>query len=276
MEPVTVLMRDSAHVAALPGRSGWRVVKRPDTDLIEDARNILVLVAASDLSAVADFVREANRTHHLRALLVHADVDALWVVQMLDRADLRTLRNLLVHEGPAVPRRVFGAWKLGAQRQLVADARVVGDRLMVVSCAMERLEVAFKDVPVLARLPIEERAVFEIADDGSYLHWPGADVHLDLEALRVAVDPKAREAARVDRVRHDERFGKAVAGVREKAGLRQEDVAGVSARQVRRIEAGAFPRAATLEKLAEAHGMGVKGYLDAVAAEIASGSPNAT
>ena len=77
MEPVTVLMRDSAHVATLPGRSGWRVVKRPDTDLIEDALNILVLVAASDLSAVADFVREANRTHHLRALLVHADVDGV-------------------------------------------------------------------------------------------------------------------------------------------------------------------------------------------------------
>jgi hypothetical protein len=268
MEPVTVLMRDPACVATLPGRSGWRVVKRPDTELIGDALNILVLVAASDLSAVSDFVREANRTHHLRALLVRADVDALWVVQMLARAELRTLRNLLVHEGPAVPRRVFGAWKLGAQRQLVADARVVGDRLMVVSCAMERLEVGFADVPALARLPAEERARFEIADDGSYLHWPVPDVHLDLDALRVAVDPKARAVATVERLRHDERFGRAAARVREKAGLRQEDVPGVSARQVRRIEAGAFPRVTTLAKLAEAHGLDPRAYLDRIALEL--------
>lgn len=48
------------------------------------------------------------------------------------------------------------------------------------------------------------------------------------------------------------------------------DVPGVSARQVRRIEAGALPRVATLEKLAEAHGMGVKGYLHQVAAELGS------
>ena len=127
--------------------------------------------------------------------------------------------------------------------------------------------MAFADVPALARLPVDERAGFEIADDVSYLHWPASDVHLDLDALRVAVDPKARDAPRVDRLRRDERFGKAVARVRERAGLRQEDIPGVSARQVRRIEAGAFPRAATLEKLAEAHGMGVKGYLDLVAAE---------
>ena len=61
----------------------------------------------------------------------------------------------------------------GAQHQLIGDARVVGDRLIVVvSCAMERIEVGFTDVPALARLPLEERWGFEIADDGSYLHWP--------------------------------------------------------------------------------------------------------
>jgi transcriptional regulator with XRE-family HTH domain len=81
-------------------------------------------------------------------------------------------------------------------------------------------------------------------------------------------DPKAREEARVERIRHDGRFGRAAARVREKARLRQEDVPGVSARQVRRIEAGAFPRVATLAKLAAAHGLDSRAYLDRIALEL--------
>lgn len=130
---------------------------------------------------------------------------------------------------------------------------------------MERLEVPFDKVPALTGLSPDERRKFEITEDGSYLHWPDHDIDLDFEALKYAIDPDARRRAREARTRHDERFGRGVAVVRRDHGLRQSDVEGVSARQMRRIEAGAFPRIATLEKIAAAHDLGLAAYLDAVA-----------
>ncbi len=133
---------------------------------------------------------------------------------------------------------------------------------------MDQLEVPFAAVPALASLPDEAREHFTVADDGSTLHWPEGDIHLDLDALRLAVDPEAREQARRERLRSDERFGRAVAALRARRGLRQSDIEGLSARQVRRIEAGALPRTATLEKLAAAHGVDLDTYLADVAEEM--------
>ena len=212
------------------------------------------------------FVREASRRHVLRALLVHADVEPRWVTQMLDQADLRTLRNLLVHRGPPVPCRLIHAWRLGAQDHLIADAVVVKDRLLVLSCALERFELPFGRLSALATIPEEARTKLEVADDGAYIYWPDADVHLDLETIRVTLDPKAREQALAEKLRHDRRLGRGTAKLRQEKGLRQTDIHGVSARQVRRIEAGEFfPRVDTLRRMAEAHGMSLAGYLDAVA-----------
>ena len=59
-----------------------------------------------------------------------------------------------------------------------------------------------------------------------------------------------------------------MATLRKAAGLTQAALADVTARQIRRIEAGeVFPRVSTLAKLAEAHGQSTAGYLDALARE---------
>jgi hypothetical protein len=42
----------------------------------------------------------------------------------------------------------------------------------------------------LKRIPDAERANFSMDEDGSYIHWPGPDIHLDLDAVRVAIDWK--------------------------------------------------------------------------------------
>ncbi|MBM4320319.1 MAG: hypothetical protein FJ125_10240 [Deltaproteobacteria bacterium] len=89
------------------------------------------------------------------------------------------------------------------------------------------------------------------------------DIHLDIEALRVATDARASEQAQADRLRHARGLGRAIAVLRERAQLRQEDIPGLSSRQLRRLERCEFvPRMATLEKLAAAHGMSLAGYLD--------------
>lgn len=185
-------------------------------------------------------------------------------------ANVRTLRNTLVHSGaaPSVPRRILLAWTLGAQDELIAAARVVENRLLVVSCAMDRLELSFEEVPALKRLPEKEREHFEIAEDGSYVRWPGADVDLDLDALRYHTNAAHRRRTDRERLARDERFGSAVAAVRGRHSLRQTDIKGLSARQVRRIEKGQGASLSSLEKLAWAHRMETGDYLEEVAEEM--------
>lgn len=264
--PMTVLMRDPDCASAVRSAGSVRVLRTGGAAAAAHTPNAFVLTLASGLSDVAEFVREANRRRVLRALLVHVDVEPRWVAQMLDRADLRTLRNLLVHRGAEVPRRILRAWQMGAQDDLIADATIIHDRLLVLSCALERIEIPFGRLRALSGIPANARPGIAVADDGSYVHWPGVDVHLDLEAVRVALDPNARDRALRRKIVHDRRFGLAVAKLRKARELHQSDVSGVSARQLRRIEAGEFmPRVATLKRMAAAHGMNLADYLDALA-----------
>lgn len=263
---ITVLMQDPACSGWLRSSKAVRVLRRPDPEVAAKAPNIFVLVLASELARVADFVKVANGRRCLRGLLVHADLDLRWMGQMLDRADLRTLRNLLFHRGTEQPRRILEAWRMGAQDDLIADAVVVGDNLLVLSCALERIELPFESVPALSGLSKESRGDFAVASDGSYLHWPEPDIHLDVDTLRVVSSPQARQKAKTDLLRRSQHFGLAIATLRKEHGLRQRDIQGVSARQVRRIEGGEFfPRTETLGKLADAHGLDLAAYLDALA-----------
>ncbi len=51
------------------------------------------------------------------------------------------------------------------QEQLIAEAMVIGDRLLVFSCGMEKFEVSFSSLPALKRIPINERSNFTIANN---------------------------------------------------------------------------------------------------------------
>ncbi len=243
-----------------------RVLKRPVMKSAREERNIFVLARASGLAEVAAFVREANRRHQLRALLIHADLEERWIGQMLHRADLRTLKYTHVHRTHDLPRRVLKAWEFGCQDVLIADAVALADRLIVLTCDLNRIEVPWNSIAVLSRMEPKLRAHFQVASDGSFLHWPDGDIHLGIDAFREAVDPVAREIARRKHQVLREEFGQAVAMLRDRHGLRQGEIPGLSSRQVRRIERGeGFPRVSTLEKLAEAHEISLNDYLDRLA-----------
>ena len=262
---MTVLVHDDQGDRALPRGSGFRILRDPDQGEVGQATNLFVLASALRLGEVAKVVHLANQSHHLRALFVREDTDPSWLPQLFNRATLRTFRNTLVHSGPELPRRVMNAWHLGAQDQLIARAVVENDRLRVINCALNEFEIGFERLPALARLPVRERRSFEIAEDGSYMHWPASDVHLDLEAIRIATEPEWKERSDVARLAHDERFGGALAKVRKAHGLRQADIPGLSERQVRRIEAGGSPKVSSLQRFAKAHGLSLNKYLEEVA-----------
>jgi hypothetical protein len=265
-ERLAVVVEDPGSWRWLRSSRRVAVLRGAQPGVAQRASNLLVLARASRLDRVAELVREARARHRLRGLLVRTDTGSRWAQQMLDRAGLRTSRRLLLHEGDVVPRRVLDAWRMGAQDALIADAMALGDRLLVLSCALERIEVPVDRIGALRSIGRVALGRFRIASDGAYLHWPEPDVHLDLEALRLAVDPGLRDGLIADRVRHGRRFGRAVAALRARRGIRQVDVAGLSTRQLRRIESGeVVPRVTTLGKLAIAHGMELAEYVDALA-----------
>ena len=200
------------------------------------------------------------------ASLNHTEVYKLMPEVIEPIADIVRSAN---HTNSVVPKRVMNAWTMGAQEQLIADATVIGDRLLVLSCAMEKLEVPFESLPALKRISIDHRSKFIIDDNGSCLYWEDADIHLVLEAFRCATDPSWKQKFASLKSEHNQVFGKAIATLRKQYKLCQSDIIGLSDRQVRRIERGeGSTKVDTLRLFAKAHGMELDSYLDAVAGAI--------
>ena len=272
-QDLTLLAHDPRAEAVGLDVNRFRVFRRPNPRVARSARNIFVIVPATDLPDVSEFVSTANRRHQLRALLVRDDVKPSSIPQMFERAGLRMMRNTVVHSDPGVPRRVLAAWAQNAQDQLIAKASVSEDRLFVVSCALQPYEIPFDRMPALKRIHSAERANFTVDEDGSYIHWPGPDIHIDLDAIRATIDPEAAARAAVAKAVHDKGYGAAIAKLRRARVLKQSDIEGLSERQVRRIEKGEGTTYDALCRLAESHRMSVEKYLQAVAANVAGRTP---
>lgn len=230
--------------------------------------NLFVLTSATELPEITQIFQTAEVAKILRVLFVRRDVDANFIPQMFERAELRSIRNVILHSNNDLPKRILAAWQAGAQEQLIAQATVIKDSLWVTDCALKNWEIPFRVLPALAAITPEKRADFEIDEDGSYLYWPSSDLHLDLEALRATVDPEWQEKLAAERAMYDLRFGQALATVRKAHHLKQTDIPGISSRQIRRIEKGWRPKLATLRKLSQAHGLSVNEYLEEIAQTI--------
>ena len=270
---LTLLRHDPKAPSSVPGGHSIRIVDEPKLNIATHGNNLFVLTTATCLVEVAKFVSTANRRNQLRALFVRCDVDAAWLPQMFELANLRTMRNTIVHSDFRVPWRVLLAWQAGAQRELIADARISGDEIFVVSCEPEIYRIPVASIPALRKMPVGERSNFRLAEDGSYLHWPAQDVHLDLDALLTAIDPERRKRADKVKRAYGQHYGEAVASLRVGKGLRQDDIAGLSDREVRRIERGGQATINSFQRLAAAHKMGLSEYLNEVAA--LAGGPEA-
>jgi hypothetical protein len=158
--------------------------------------------------------------------------------------------------------RLALAWKAGAQRKLIARAEIVGHKLVVWSCEPKRYEVSTGEIVALAGLSESELSRFTLSNSGSRVHWGHRDVDLNMDTVLEIADPQVRRAHLRERRRELASYGQAIRQLREEHGLSQAQIAGLTDRQIRRLEHGdVVPHAATLAKLAGAHGMSTAGYL---------------
>ena len=249
-------------------RSNFKILSHTNMKEVEGTHNLFIAVCATGLSEISNLIKHANDIKLLRALFVRENVPAEWLPQMLSRADLRMARNILIHTNTdwQTPRRIIKAWQSGAQRDLIARASVTDESLLVLDCTLKSFEVGFSEIAALAKMAKKDRLKFKISESGSYIHWPHADVHIDIDAIRYATDANCRQQFDLEKITHNKNFGKAISLVRQKYGLAKHDIANISDRQLRRIEnEGARPSVATLGILAQAHEMELNNYLNEIA-----------
>jgi len=132
----------------------------------------------------------------------------------------------------------------------------------MISCKPKMYEVDFDRIRALRKIPRAEWRNFEIDADGSFIRWPSVDIHLDLDAIRSVVDPAWRRRSERMRQAHGREYGAAISKLRHERGLKQNEIPGISERQLRRIEGTGEISVRTLKLLAHAHGMNLDRYLD--------------
>lgn len=229
---------------------------------ITHAKNVFVISSAVGLESISRITRQANDARRLRAFLIREEAHQNWVTRILDRINLRTLRNMAVHSGYEVPIRILTAWKYGQEHKLIADAAVFGDSLFVLDCAMDTYELPFDALTALKSIPKDQRDHFVVSEEGSHISWPRQDVDIDLESIKVALCPEEAEKSRAKAMLHDQWLGEAIERLRKSMKLKQSEISGLSDRQVRRIETGEqHASVESLEHLAKAHKMNLNNYL---------------
>lgn len=181
------------------------------------------------------------------------------------RASSEALDPYVAPDREAV-RRLVLAHSRDAKQELIASASLEGDTLNVWSCEPRLYRCPVAEIPALARLSKKQLGNLQVSSSGSRLHWPDGDVDLNLDLIRAVVEPEYRKQAEAAFRQEASRYAEAIRAVREKHGVLQGRIAGLSERQVRRLEHGrTFPRAATVKKLAAAHGLSVDEYLKELA-----------
>jgi len=196
--PMTVLVPEEENRRAVPSSSSIRVIPDLDVEKLRQMKDIFVVVSAGTLPNVAPKIRFLAEGHQLRVVFVQEEPNASWFPQLLEKADLMILKlipKLMFYSDWEVPRRVMNAWRLEQQDNLIARAALVGDSLLVQTCALALFEFDVERVPFLRAIKPERRNTFQVAADGNYIRWPGTDTQVDLDTLRYFTDPEWRRSS---------------------------------------------------------------------------------
>ena len=155
----------------------------------------------------------------------------------------------------------------------IVDAWIENEQLVLLSPSFARLEVPLEKLARFIGTDKSKVAAFEIDEDGRFLHWPHADVHLGWTQFQHIIDPASVLVTAENTDRYNKRYGAAIRAMRESHGLKQADIQGITERQLRRVEHGEQTVSrGTLEALARAHSLSLADYVDQLAKQIAKTS----
>jgi len=264
---IAVMAPEKHFWKGIPNRACLTAVDSISEADLSSWSHVFVAVSMHLLPAVGEFITAANSRRKLSGVFVRVESesqnDAL--PQFLNHIGVRSLRNMMVHMDSSIPHRVLNAFCIGAENELIARAVSLNDDLFVVSCSAASYQLPFASIRGLRGVSREKKNDFRIASDGSFLHWPSEDIHINLESIRSILDKKYRRRRQLERIHSFGRIGEAVRLVRLAHDLTQSDVPGLSDRQIRRIEHGDRLTLSAAKDLAAAHDMSANDYLNELA-----------
>lgn len=256
---LSVVLLDEQFQGKIGSGGTHRLFTSMHSKKLKAQKNVVIVSKASGLCAVSGFIRDINDKNHLKGLFIRPDVKAELLPKLMHESGVSTLKYTFIHHNPEALHRLLHAWNVGAPDKLIADASAADDTLFVVSCSFKFYKIPFAELPALRKISLENHRTFEIDEDGSFLHWPHDDIHIDIETLEYHTNPEYRKKADLKRLQYNRQFGDSLKRLRKESGLHQRDIPGLSARHVRRIENGETPVTAdALEKIVAALGMSVE------------------
>jgi DNA-binding XRE family transcriptional regulator len=229
-------------------------------------RSHMVIDLFDDLDA--ELIRRALEASRPTAVVAGAkcSVSTNNIISAMLKTVLRKKRLPLLVAPARAALRLALARMHGAEKNLISHASIDGDEIRIWSCEPRLLHCPIKSIEALRHVRRKQIGAFEISTSGSRIRWPSADIDLGLEDFLQVCDVDFARQQRKQVEVELARYGEAIRSLRRARGLRQKDIAGLSEREVRRIEQGKHnPQMATLRKLASAHEMPLKTYLDALA-----------
>ncbi len=163
-------------------------------------------------------------------------------------------------------RRLASALEAGAPEERILEARIEDGTLRAISPQFDRLDISLGKIAKATNTDPSKLHNFEIDDDGSFIYWPSADVHLGWHQLQQLVNPEAALKTSQKSEEFNKRYGKAIQKIREQAGLALSDIKGISDKQLRRIESGESRATSNaIDVLSKAHGLSASEYMAKVA-----------
>lgn len=235
---ISLVLLDEQFQGRIASGGTHRLFTSVHSKKLTGQKNVVIVSKASGLSSISEFIREVNEKNHLKGLFIRADVKTELLPKLMHESGVSTLKHTFIHQNPDALSRLLRAWQLGTPDALIADASVAEGTLFVVSCSFQFYNIPFTELPALRKISPKNRNSFVIDEDGSFLHWPNDDIHIDIDTLEYHTNPEYRKKADLKRLQYNRKFGDTLKQLRKKAGLRQCDIPGLSARQVRRIENG--------------------------------------
>jgi hypothetical protein len=130
---------------------------------------------------------------------------------------------------------------IGIPDQTIVEARLDGRLLTLTDAELGRHIIETDKVRPLKAMEDSELAAFTIHSNGRYLSWSDGEVEMTLQGLRQASDESYRALTGVEDLKRAAGYGRALRRVRERHQVRQNDVPGLSERQLRRLETGVSP-----------------------------------
>jgi DNA-binding transcriptional regulator YiaG len=244
------------------------------SQLTKKVSDFLMVLTADFLSSNKDLVEEAIKQKSFRGLILiesmnNIQIAQILIAELLEKGRFKNFHEKFVPiiENRDVLERIVWAWEIGSATDIIADAFISNNELVIRSCSFELFRVPVKSIKALKGLKSKDYNNFEIDEDGSYVYWKSVDKHIDLDVIKAAADPSYSKKLKTEGLKKSKQFGNALKLLRKEVGLNQNDFQGISSKTIARYENGeASPTHKSLELIAKGMNMKFDDFYEALGA----------